>query len=405
MKENSKLNIIALPDGPVAFDGIEYRYSKGERLYFDNLAKNFHQVQIAAFVLRKGDPFYETCLHSTFSSGNISIKELPRPIVKKPGVIMKAIQFTHVFFRLIFLIRNADLGYLFLPSYPSAIAWIILRIWGKPHIVYGADDWVKASDSMFRWEGSRQSLFYRSYAFLNKVMEKKIVGTALFGVAAGGQLIKKYISFGCDTYPTIPRMTLSMQDIYEREDTCMGEYVEIVNVGGLIHDKAQHYLLQAFAFALQKHKNLRLKIIGEGPERKNLTALAKNLGISSKVSFVGYVESETTLYSYLQNSDMFVLSSVTEGFPRVLYEAMCMRLPIVTSNVGGIPHLLKHNKNALIMEAGDVQQLSHEICRIVQDQDLRKQLIKEGSKTLDSVFADIDPKQISNLLKAHSYPS
>ena len=54
------------------------------------------------------------------------------------------------------------------------------------------------------------------------------------------------------------------------------------------------------------------------------------------------------MYEHLRNSDIFALSSLTEGFPRVLYEAMCMRLPIVTTDVGGIPYLLFNEKNVRI---------------------------------------------------------
>ncbi|MFL2840381.1 MAG: glycosyltransferase [Pseudohongiellaceae bacterium] len=400
-KLTSKLTLLVLPDGPISFDGSNYKYSKGERLYLDNLAKDFKEVQLATFVLRDGDEFFESVLHSSFNSKNIKIIELPGPRFKYPGVIMKAFQFLKVFIRLLFVMRHVDVCYLFLPSYPSALAWGASKIWRKPHIVYGADDWVQASESMFRWKKKKHSFFYKAYAKLNEKMERSIVRTAAFGVAAGGQLVEKYQSFGCASYPTTPRMTLSPRDIYEREDTCLGDYVELINVGGLIHDKAQDQLLKSFAIALKQHKNLKLKLIGEGPEKENLILLAKNLSITSKVNFVGYVEEESVLYDYLHNADVFVLSSVTEGFPRVLYEAMCMRLPIVTTNVGGIPYLMKHNKNALIVKSGDIEQLADAICNIVQDSDLRRRLIREGSRTLDTAFGNIDSSQISKLLKLH----
>lgn len=402
MTNTSDQVLIILPDGPVAFDGKHFRYSKGERLYLDNLAKKFKEIHLATFVVNKGEQFYDSLIHSKFESDNIIIKELPKPIFREPGVLGKAFQFLLVFFRLILLTRKADLGYLFLPSYPSAMAWVSLKLWRKPHIVYGADDWVQASESMFKWQDKKNSSLYKIYAKLNFYMEKNIVSSALFSVAAGGQLIEKYKNYGCHSYATSPRMTLSSSDIYNRDDTCNGKIINIVNVGSLIHDKAQHILIEAFAIASNKYPNLKLKIIGEGPEKNNLIRIAKKLNVENKIIFQGYVQEESILYEHLRNADIFALSSITEGFPRVLYEAMCMRLPIVTTDVGGIPYLLINGENALVVKSGDVEELARSLMLVIENSDLRKGIIKKANRTIDGIFKRMDGGQIAKLLSKHS---
>lgn len=401
MASTSELTLLVMPDGPIAFDGKDFRYSKGERLYIDNLAKDFKEVQLATFVLREGDSFYESCIHSKFESKNIVVKELPRPFKKNLGVFEKSLQFLRVFIYVLKLARKVDFGYLFLPSYPSAIGCIALKIFSKKHFVYGADDWIQASESMFRWPEKRNTLFYRFYANLNKFMERFVVSSSLFGVAAGGQLIEKYVNYGCKTYATTPRMTLSSSDIFERDDTCLGEQITIINVGSLIHDKAQHILLEAFYKSSKKHKNLNLNIVGEGPEEINLKKLSIKLGISNRVNFLGYIEDESILYEYLRNADIFALSSVTEGFPRVLYEAMAMRLPIVTTNVGGIPFLLSDKENAILSESRNVDQFSESLNSVIENNNLRKKIILKSKKTINEVFTSIDKSQISKLLNKH----
>ena len=199
-------------------------------------------------------------------------------------------------------------------------------------------------------------------------------------------------------------MTLSSSNIYNREDTCNGKIITIVNVGSLIHDKAQHILIEAFAIASNRYPNLKLKIIGEGPEKKNLTQLADKLKVIDKIIFQGYVEEESILYEHLRNSDIFALSSLTEGFPRVLYEAMCMRLPIVTTDVGGIPYLLFNEKNALVVKSGDIEQLARSLILIIENNDLRKGIIREANRTIDDVFKRMDGSQIAKLLTKHSAP-
>lgn len=401
----SNSSLMLMPDGPIAFDGSNYRSSKGERLYFDNLAKDFRELIIVTFVLRKGDQGYESNLHSVFESENIKVIELPPQSSATPSVIGKLFQFGRVFFRLLVIVKHVDIGYLFLPSYPSALGWLSLKLWRKRHFVYGADDWVQASESMYKWKVKNDSLFYRAYLGLNKIMEKVIVRSAIFSVAAGGQLVEKYRDFGCHSYPTTPRMTLIPDDIFLREDTCQNEYINLVNVGSLIHDKAQHQLLKSFAIALERNNKIRLTIIGEGPERKTLELLVCSLGISSEVDFVGYVESESILYEYLRSADIFVLSSITEGFPRVLYEAMAMCLPIVTTDVGGIPNLMTDRENALLVSYGQNKDFADAICTMIDNDELRKNIISSGLRTINSVFDRVDFRQISKLVSYHSNSS
>ncbi len=403
MSLNSKNLVIGVvPEGPIAFDGRNYRYSKGERQYLDNLANYFSELILITFVLRKGDPFYESCIHSPFTASNIKAKEMPGPKNFRTSVLGKLWQFLKVFVFLLKVVPKVDVLYIFLPSYPGALSWVVAKIFRKVHIVYGADDWEQASESMFKWRSLKNSWFYSLYLVVNRWMERRIVETASFSVVAGGQLKAKYNEWGCSTYDTSPRMTLSRNDVYEREDTCIKKRKVLINVGGLVHDKAQAYLLEAFSDAKKTNKNLFLKIIGEGPLLSELKSKAEQLGIVNSVEFVGYVEDEKELYQYLIDADIFVLSSVTEGFPRVLYEAMAHRLPIVTTDVGGIPFLMKDGLNARVIKSGDVDALSEAIIEVVEDAKLRKKIIKESAKTLENIFVRINPAQISDLLEKHS---
>jgi glycosyltransferase involved in cell wall biosynthesis len=395
---SSQLIIAVMPEGPIAFDGVSYRYSKGERLYLDNLAQHFREVWLISLVFREGDEGYETCLHSPFEAKNIKIIELPKPDVRvKVGVGGKLLQLAGDIFLLCCLVPKVDLLYLFLPSYHSAMGWMVGRLFRKPHVVYGADDWVQASASMFKWEHLRDSWFYSFYAYVNELLERWIVGSAKFGVAAGGQLQEKYARLGCAVHPTSPRMTLTRSDIRERSDTCCNPEIRLITVGALIHDKAQHFMIEALAQLVAKFPQLRMDIIGAGPERKRLEQLARDLGVAEVVDFKGYVEDEQELYSLLQGADIFILSSVTEGFPRAIYEALAMRLPVVTTSVGGIPYLLRDGINARVVPAGDCVSLANAVDDIIANGDQRRRLIREGATTLEEVFQRLDPVQIARL--------
>ena len=145
---------------------------------------------------------------------------------------------------------------------------------------------------------------------------------------------------------------------------------------------------------------MRLTVIGEGPLRDDLEQQVKSLNLEQVVDFVGYVEREKELYGYLRNSDIFVLTSVTEGFPRVLYEAMTHRLPIISTKVGGIPYFLEDQKDAILCDINDVCALSAAIDRVISEKILRMRLISNANVKMEQVFERSNPHQIFELLKS-----
>ncbi|OVE82414.1 hypothetical protein BVY04_01025 [bacterium M21] len=402
-KSTKDMRIAVFPEGPIAFNGRHYCYSKGERLYLDNLAASFKSVTIISFVFREGDDDYEGCSHSEFQAKNLDVIELPFNASAKYGVIGKFIHFARVYALMLRVVKNFELLYVFLPSYPSAMAWSIGRLRRIPHITYVADDWEQASPCMFRWEKLRNTYFYTCFLKFNCWMERSIGKTAVFTVTAGALSKKKFEAFGQPVTETIPRITLGVDSIHDREDTCGNDEIVLINVGGLIFDKAQHILIQAFARAYGSEPRLRLKIVGDGPKMDELKAVAIKEGVDDRVTFTGYILEENILYENYHNADMFVLSSVSEGFPRVLYEAMAMGLPIVTTDCGGIPKLMKDGENGRVLEVDDIEGISKAILDIIQDENGRKALIKNGMSTVRNVLEKANPQQIATMVEQHMF--
>jgi glycosyltransferase involved in cell wall biosynthesis len=388
--------ILVFPEGPLAFNGVNYCYSKGERLYLDRLAKTFSKVVIVSQVLRFGDPYYESVLHSTFESSNLEVFELPR-CGASIGVFGKFKHFVKIFFFMTPVVLRGDIFYLFLPSYPSAMGWIWARLLRKKHIVYGADDWEQASAGMFKWPHLRGSLFYRLYCKLNRWMEEIIVSSALFAVAAGGQLVDKYRTYGIIVQPTSPRIVISEDDIFHRLDTCGGTVVRLINVGSLNYDKAQHFLIEAFATLVPFDSRLRLTVVGSGERLSELVELTERLGIVDRVEFLGYIEDTAQLYEIYRNSDIFVLSSVSEGFPRVLYEAMTFGLPIVTTCCGGIGDLIVDSVNGRVVSVSSSSAIADAISNIILDVQQRREIIANGTATMRQIFKNSDHQQIARM--------
>ncbi len=129
----------------------------------------------------------------------------------------------------------------------------------------------------------------------------------------------------------------------------------ILGVGRLTRQKDFSTLLKAFAI-VRKEIDSRLVILGEGEERKNLEKLAKDLGIQEDVWLPGFVENP---YKYMSKASVFVLSSIYEGLPTVLVEALVLGCPVVSTNCpSGPSEILENGKYGKLVPVGDYQALA-----------------------------------------------
>lgn len=121
----------------------------------------------------------------------------------------------------------------------------------------------------------------------------------------------------------------------------------IVHVGRFMKVKNHKTLIRAFARFAEKKESIRLQLLGEGELLDEMKDYAEKLKVADKVEFLGL---QSNVYPYLNKADVFCLPSKYEGVPMTLIEAMGTGLPIVASNVGGIPDMLVNGENALLVE-------------------------------------------------------
>ncbi len=156
-----------------------------------------------------------------------------------------------------------------------------------------------------------------------------------------------------------------------------------VSIGRLIPRKGYDVLLRAWATVSGAY----LVIIGSGPHKKKLTALADELGIADRVSFVGFVTEQRKL-QLLGAADFYVAAAHHEGFGIVFLEAMEAGLPIVTANVGGQMDFLQDNKNALLVAVADPQQLARAIQKVVSAPQLRRRMGETNKHAVKDFYID-----------------
>ena len=185
--------------------------------------------------------------------------------------------------------------------------------------------------------------------------------------------------------------TITNDDFHERADTCEREKIRILFVGAIRPEKGVEYLFQAVGH-LQTSRPWELVLVGredQFPEyRKRLGNMAAELGITPKLDWKGYVQYGPDLFRCMREADILVLPSLSEGTPHVLSEARASSLPIVSTNVGGIPSTVTDGEDALLVPSKDPQAIAEAIDRIVEDGNLRRSLIQHGFRNARELTLD-----------------
>lgn len=148
-------------------------------------------------------------------------------------------------------------------------------------------------------------------------------------------------SIGGYAFDKMPTISYNYQEIIkDREYNSNKEILNIIFVGRILKDKGLIELLYALKkLNLGKHK-FQLKIVGSGEDFNEIVSTSNTLGLGDKVEFLGAINNPQYLKELYINSDIYILPSYHEGFPRTIYEAMMFGTPIITTFVGGISSIM-----------------------------------------------------------------
>jgi glycosyltransferase involved in cell wall biosynthesis len=135
-------------------------------------------------------------------------------------------------------------------------------------------------------------------------------------------------------------------------------------IGHLGYEKGYHYLLKAAGAIVHKEEAVKFLIVGDGILRSNLGELVAELGIKDSIIFAGYRNDIPEILSVM---DIFVISSIKEGLPMVLLEAMASAKPVIATKVGAIPKVIQHGKTGILVNPRDVSALTREIRLLLND--------------------------------------
>jgi glycosyltransferase involved in cell wall biosynthesis len=147
--------------------------------------------------------------------------------------------------------------------------------------------------------------------------------------------------------------------------------------GRLKRYKSIDHLLQVLPAVLERIPALRLMIVGEGDDRPRLEALSREMGLTDRVTFTGFVD-ERTKVELLQTMWVKVTTSSKEGWGLTVLEANACGTPVVASNVPGLRDAVRDNETGLLYRYGDLGDLAAKIVEVVTNTELRERLTREG---------------------------
>ena len=158
----------------------------------------------------------------------------------------------------------------------------------------------------------------------------------------------------------------------------------IGSLGRLTEQKDYGTLIRAAAEALKENPALEFVVAGDGELKSALLRECSRLGIHDRFHFPGFRQDKEKL---LKLMSVFVLSSLDEGLPMAMLEAMAAGLPVVTTPVGGIPKVIKSGENGLFIEAGNVEDLKRKLLDLAENGVKREKLGSKGLQTVKEIYS------------------
>lgn len=175
-----------------------------------------------------------------------------------------------------------------------------------------------------------------------------------------------------------------------RKEKKQSEQLKLINVSRQDINKNQILILKAMCILVKQLPNVHLVLVGDGNQHDKLVRYAKEHGLERYVTFTGQIDDAV---DYLAASDIYISSSHREALPLSILEAMASRLPIVTTNVGGIPDLMKGN--GLLFEDDNYEQLSAEIIKLHNN----PALISEMGEMSYKIVKEFDVSKCASMYK------
>ena len=342
--------------------------------YVDSLAPYFDEVSVCV-------PFMKAAAGEGTAIRSPNVTVVPLPYFAGPAQFYPRLPFMLPAF--IRFVRGIDVLHCRIPTPAAVFIYALARLAHRPAFNLVVSDYEALLSSM-PYRGLKRRLWRAYTSFEERNVQTMADGSLTF--ANGAALAAKHSRPGRTVVET-RTTTIESGDIYEREDTCAGPRIRLLTVSRLDPRKGLRVLPEVVRHLVDRGCNVSLDLIGPSigapgdAERDAIAAAARARDVSDRVRLPGAVPLERLLRRY-REYDLFVLpTGPGEGIPRVLLEAMAAGLPVVTSRVSGIPSLVTHEHNGLLVDDPSAGPVADALWRLIDDGALRRRVIANGYDT------------------------
>ena len=174
----------------------------------------------------------------------------------------------------------------------------------------------------------------------------------------------------------------------------------ILFIGRLTPEKGVKDLIDIVQLVYETEQQIMVHIVGEGPLREELEGQVAALKLDHIIQFTGALAHPDPLFKEYEWADVFILPSYTEGIPRVIAEAMSQGVPVLASTVGGIPFIISHQNDGILVAPGDIQNFVNELLILKNNSELRHQISANGYCKAIALFSDLaQRKEMAKILE------
>ncbi|MCS4166236.1 glycosyltransferase family 4 protein [Sphingobacterium sp. BIGb0116] len=339
-------------------------YEKDEELYLNKETGNFFCKlknignEISLFQISQLKTEKDNFANFSISNKGMHVYEVKR---RKSRIF--------AFFKAFFVVQKAilrnDFIYIFYPGPICKVISILCILYRKPF-----------------------GLYVRGEQGISTAVSKFILKRASNVFTISPKFTQSILEFNKRVYTIRPMIGFNEDDIVIERKINLSEQIELLYVGRLVYDKGLFELIDALEVLFKKGVNVFLNLVGGGTDYDNLLHVVKEKGLIERVKFHGMISEKKDLVELYKSCNVFVLPTYHEGFPRVLYEAMIMRIPIITTFVGTINFLMTDEYNCLQILPKSVDSIVENIEKLINDPVLGQVIADNGANTIAKYLYD-----------------
>jgi glycosyltransferase involved in cell wall biosynthesis len=351
--------IFVYPNYAIQFYNNSYFLESSHALLLSPLLKNNYEITIIGIL----DEYSTLGNYNKLFSNDINLKFLSK-IRSKQNKFQKIFNYIFISFKSIITIRKSLINYIFIPGNIGIIIALLSFIFKHPYALYYRGDWEEKTPIFLK-------------GFMNMLFKN-----AKFIIYVGAIRDDSIFKLNTNSEVVIPMLSVPIKFYHYKLKNLPINTISVLFIGEICVEKGIYELVNSILNLIRDgYKDITLTIVGNGIEFNNLKNLIIKLDVKTNIKLLGKINDPELLIKLYQTNDIFCLPSYSEGFPRVLYEAMMFSVPIITTNVGKIGTLLDYNNAIFIKKKCEID-LENKLRLLINDQNLRHKIAINAFNTI-----------------------